>query len=480
MKKYKIFVSGVQKELAKERQAVRESIQENILLREHFTVFLFEDYPAQGSSASKIYLDQVTKSDIYIGILGNEYGNRDLNGLSVTEREFRTAQNKNKEILIFVKGKDDTKRDSSLRKLISEIKKPDRGYKYKRFEDVADLKTNIFESLVRFMGEKNIIGKTFFDMAICEDATYKDIDEEKVRWFLRSAKAERNYPLDENTPLKDAFTHLNLLKENKLTNAAILLFGKNPQKFFPQAEVKCLRFHGTEIEKPFESYQKYKGNIFEQIDRALGFVLDALTFSVVPQHGKAADKRDYEIPEFAIKEAIVNAVAHRDYFSSAGVQVMVFIDRIEIWNSGELPPQLTVETLKRPHSSYPHNPIIAEPLYLANYIQKTGFGTYDMVRQCKTYGLPEPEFMQERGQFTIKIWKNIFTDSYISALGLNERQVKAVKYIKEKKRVTNKEYQGLNKCFRNTASNDLADLVRKGIFKPSGKKGKGAFYIFAH
>ena len=95
---------------------------------------------------------------------------------------------------------------------------------------------------------------------MCEEAIYDDIDEDKVRWFLRTAKIKRKYPLDENTPLEEAFTHLNLLKDAKLTNAAILLFGENPQKFHLQAEVKCLHFHGTEIEKPFKSYHIYKGD----------------------------------------------------------------------------------------------------------------------------------------------------------------------------------------------------------------------------
>jgi len=87
MTKYRIFVSGNQKELVRERRAIKELVQENMLLREHFDVFLFEDHPAQGKSASKIYLAEVAKSDIYLGIFGNKYGDRSLDGLSATERE---------------------------------------------------------------------------------------------------------------------------------------------------------------------------------------------------------------------------------------------------------------------------------------------------------------------------------------------------------------------------------------------------------
>ncbi|PIP12560.1 MAG: transcriptional regulator, partial [bacterium (Candidatus Stahlbacteria) CG23_combo_of_CG06-09_8_20_14_all_40_9] len=341
MKKYKIFVSGVQKELAIERQAVKELISENILLREHFSVFLFEDLPAKSKPASKTYLGEVDKSDIYIGIFGNRYGSVGSHGVSATEREFRQAQKQGKEILTYVKGWSESKRDKKLKKLIKEIEKSETGYIYKQFNEIPELKTHIFESLVTFLKERGVISKTVFDMSVCEGATYDDIDEEKVSWFLRTAKIIRKYPLGENTPLKEAFVHLNLLKDDRLTNAAVLLFGKNPQKFHLQAEVKCLHFHGTEIEKPFKSYHIYKGNLFEQIDKALGFALDTLILPVIRQPGTVAVKRPYEIPEFVIQEAIVNAVAHRDYYSSAGVQAMVFIDRIEIWNPGQLPPQLT-------------------------------------------------------------------------------------------------------------------------------------------
>ena len=123
--KYKIFVSGVQKELKKERLSVKESILENALLKKHFDVFLFEDLPAKSRPADKTYLKELEKSDIYLGLFGDEYGVKGANGLSATEREFRRAVKKDKEVLIFLKGKDDSKRDEKLRNLINEIKRPE-------------------------------------------------------------------------------------------------------------------------------------------------------------------------------------------------------------------------------------------------------------------------------------------------------------------------------------------------------------------
>ncbi len=98
----------------------------------------------------------------------------------------------------------------------------------------------------------------------------------------------------------------------------------------------------------------------------------------------------------------------------------------------------------------------------------------------RSAGLPEPEFKEEMGGFSVYFRKDIYTEEYLRKLGLNERQIKAVMYVKEKGRITNREYQKINKCFRNTATNDLTELVEEGILKASGKKGKGSYYVVAH
>jgi len=256
------------------------------------------------------------------------------------------------------------------------------------------------EELERIILEKK---KKYFDSEICEEATLEDIDEEKVRWFLETAKVERSYPLSENISVRDTLIHLKLLKDGKLINAAILLFGKNPQKIFLQAEVKCLHFHGTEVEKPFETYHIYGSNIFQQIDNSRDFVLDRMKRPVILESGKATTMRPYEIPEFVIREAIVNAIAHRDYYSEGGAQIMVFADRIEIWNPGGLPKQLKIDDLRKPHPSIPRNSLIAESFYLTNYIEKAGSGTLEMIKQCRNAGLAEPNFEQKMGCFVTTV-----------------------------------------------------------------------------
>src|SRR4030067_3526357 len=102
--KYRIFVSSAQKELKNERSAVKDLIAENFLLKEYFRVFLFEDSPAKSKSAKTAYLNEVHKSDIYLGIFGNEYGAVSGDNISATELEYREARKTDKEILIYIKG----------------------------------------------------------------------------------------------------------------------------------------------------------------------------------------------------------------------------------------------------------------------------------------------------------------------------------------------------------------------------------------
>ena len=483
MKKYKIFISGVQKELKEERRVIKNFVGNDVLLRDHFDVFLFEDHPAKSKSSESAYLDEVRGCDIYIGILGNRYGRVEKGKISPTEAEFREAQKKHKVILIYIKGENGAKdhtREEGVLNLITEIKDPRKGYSYRRFVDIHGLKNLVYESLVAFLRENGIVGRDAFDQRVCNRAKLSDIDDKKIRWFLKVAREKRNFPLELKVSVRDVLVHLNLLHDGQLTNAAIILFGKDPHKFFLQAEVKCVQFPSIEVEKPFSSYHIYDGNLFDQVDKAVAFVLDAIRLPVIQQEHTAQVMRPYEIPNFAIQEAIVNAVAHRDYNSSSGVQVMLFLDRIEIWNSGSLPPRLKLSDLKKPHTSFPNNPLIAGTFYFANYIQKVGSGTVEMVKQCKEQGLPEPEFVSIRNvEFRTLLFKDVFTKEVLGRLSLNERQMKAVQYVKEHGDITNRDYRQKLVLSNRTALRDLNVLCAKGVFEKVGATGRGAKYVLS-
>ena len=184
----------------------------------------------------------------------------------------------------------------------------------------------------------------------------------------------------------------------------------------------------------------------------------------------------YEYPRDAVREALLNAIAHKDYSGGAPIQVSVYGNKIIFWNEGQLPENWTIENLLTKHPSKPYNPDIANVLFRSGYIESWGRGTLKMIKECELAELPKPVYFYNMSGFFVEFKKDIYNEGYLRELGLNERQVKAVLYVKENKKITNKDYQGLNDCSRNTASNDLADLLRREIFISSDIKGAGAFY----
>jgi len=391
-----IFISSVQKELQQERHAIKDYVLGDPLLRRFFNVFLFEDLPASDRRADKVYLDHVDRCGVYVGLYGMEYGVEDKNGLSSIEREFNRSTKEAKVRLIFVKGTDDMGRHPKMLKLIH---RAGQQLIRRRFVNCPDLIAALYASLVEHLEKTGVLRTLPFDAAACLDAAIRDLSRSKVAEFLARAQAERGYPLGPKTPIRKVLTHLNLLDGSQPNHAAILLFGKQPQRLLITSEVKCLHFHGTEIGKPIPSYQIYKGTVFELVDQAVDFVMSKIARAVGTRVLSPQAPVTYELPRPAVTEAIVNAVAHRDYTSNASVQVMLFADRLEVWNPGQLPPPLTPESLRAPHASIPRNPLIAEPLFLNRYIEKAGTGILDMIRLCKAAGVPPPQFRQDGGQF---------------------------------------------------------------------------------
>jgi len=471
-----LFVSSVQNELSAERRAIKSFLQNDPLLRRFFDVFLFEDLPASDRRADDVYLGEVENCDLYVGLFGNEYGSEDAKGVSPTEREFDLATQKGKPRLIFVKGADDKARHPKMIKL---IRKAGAQLIRRRVTDANDLTAALYAALVEHMEQSGDLRTLPFDASACPRATLNDLPQDKIQTFLEVARRERNYPLPVKTTREKALAHLNLLDNGSPTHAAVLLFGKEPQRFLPTSEVKCMHFHGTTVRKPIPSYQIYKGTAFELVDQAADFVLSKINRHIGTRAESVQAPATYELPKEAVTEAIVNAVAHRDYTSNASVQVMLFADRLEVWNPGELPPSLTPERLREPHASIPRNPLIAEPLYLARYIEKAGSGTLDMIDRCGEAGLPSPDFEERAGQFVTTIWRDWLTAEVISGFDLNERQQKAVAYLKVHGRINNAQYRDLTGISSRTALRELRQLADIGLLVKVGETGQAAHYVIA-
>lgn len=473
MKPLRIFISSVQKEFSADRIALRDWLRNDALMHRFFEPFLFEDVPAADRRADEVYLDEVAGCDIYVGLFGDEYGYEDAEGVSPTERELALATARNKTRLIFVKGADDEVKHPKMQALIRQVSPQ---LIRRRFGNSEELRSALYASLIEHLQRTGAIQSLPFDEQPCLDATLDDLDAEAVGRFIRAAHYKRQFSLPENTPVGDVLDHLSLIRDGRPTYAAILLFGKHPQRFSSCSEIRCMHFHGTTIQRPAPFYRIFKGNLFEQVDQAVDFVLSKIDLSVGTRAESTQAPTRYEIPPDVIREAIVNAVAHRDYAHQGAIQVSVFTDRMEVWNPGELLAPLTLEQLRKPHRSLTRNARVCEALYLAGYIEKYGTGTLMMIQESIEHALPEPDFDQPPGEFVTTLWRDWLTAHVLAGMSLNDRQNKIIPHLKMSRQITNAEYRQITGATERTSARDLDDMVKKGLLTKTAKTGRGTAY----
>jgi len=309
-----------------------------------------------------------------------------------------------------------------------------------------------------------------WDEYVEEKALMDDIDIKTVERFKEIAIKRLPFVKEEKDNLK-LLQKLNLLENGKLKRAAILLFGKNPKRFYTSAFIKVGKFlTDTDI----VASDDVEGNLFEQVEKTIELLRAKYLISEIRFEG-IYRKEELEYPEEALREAIINAVIHRDYIG-AHTQLKIYPDKLILWNEGTLPKDIKIADLKKSHPSHPRNELLADVFFKAGLIEAWGRGTIKITNECKKAGLPEPEFKEEFGGFSVCFYKDIFAEENLRKLGLNERQVKAVLYVKEKGKITNSEYQELNSISRQMSTIDLTDLVSKKVFIKMGKAGKGIAY----
>ncbi len=228
-----------------------------------------------------------------------------------------------------------------------------------------------------------------------------------------------------------------------------------------------LQFSHSEVKNEFENSVS---NELEQSEDNAAVEEGIIKFIEWLKNGKL------EIRAYPTENIHAKLYIHKDYSSTAEIQIRIYDDKIWIWNPGKLSPELSIDDLKKEHSSYPRNPLIANAFYLAGFIERWGSGTKRIVDLCKDQGLPEPEYKEEQGGFSVWFYKDIYTEKNLKKMELNERQIKAVMYVKEKGRITNKEYQEIANVKERTATMELNDLVNKKILQKFGTTGRGTFY----
>ena len=318
-----------------------------------------------------------------------------------------------------------------------------------------------------------------FDGREVPDVTLDNLDEAKLRWYLQRTAQERAIPVDLTAPLAENLKRLGVAAERDgrlvFTTAALLLFGKRPQQFLPYTMVRIARFQGTTPLNFIDRLDCF-GTLPEMIDEAERFIKRNTRVAAKITGFERREITEYPYP--AVREAIANAVAHRDYDrADVEVRVSVFADRIEVQSPGRLPAPLTVDTLGEEYAL--RNPRIAELLFNIRYIERWNTGIERMRRWMRGHGLPPPIF-QEVGQ-TFKVTftgpgENILdlipeegvTD--LRALGLNERQVEALRLmVNEGKKLTNREYRDLFDVAVSTAQRDLEKLTQTGWVQQMGQ-----------
>jgi len=311
-----------------------------------------------------------------------------------------------------------------------------------------------------------------WDKLPARDAVIEDIDLQKVKRYIEKANETGRRKIEGNENPLQVLEKLRLIKDGEPTWAAVLLFGKDTKLFLSQAAIHCGRFKEETI---VIDDRMIKGAIIEQVDEAMEFIRKNINVRFV-MTGKPARGQIWDYPLEALREAVINAVCHRDYTIPSNTEVRIYDDELIVWSPGGLPFGITIEDLYKPHSSVLRNKGIGEIFYDIGWIEQWGSGIDKMRMACINAGLPEPRFEEQQG-FRVLFKKDIYTEEYLRNLGLNERQVKAVIYVKEKGKITNKEYQEICGIKKRQATDDLKILEDKGVFERVGKTGRGTYYI---
>ncbi len=264
------------------------------------------------------------------------------------------------------------------------------------------------------------------------------------------------------------------------TNPGYLLFAKEPQIAFPSAEILLARYMGKQMDDEFVR-ETARGPLAVQIQRAEAFIVANMRKGSRIDGMQRADRSEYPMP--AVREAIVNAVAHRDYaIRGDEIRVMMFSDRIEVYSPGRLAGHVTIDNIV--DERFSRNEVLTQVLSDMGYIERLGYGIDRMIRQMKEWGLPPPRFAETANGFRVTLRgpgdKLVGEDAEKNKwqqLNLNERQQAALEFLSKNSRITNREYRDLfPDVSEETIRRDLADLVEEGILLKMGDK-KGTHYI---
>ena len=318
-------------------------------------------------------------------------------------------------------------------------------------------------SLNEFLLRKS--GKTWDDV-IEPRATYDDIDENTIKIFIQDAEKSGRLPESGELSIPQLLDKLRLSENGQLKRGAVILFGKDPSSFYTNLYVKIWRFGKDDADLIFQ--ENIEGNIITQVYAILEMLQYKFLVRKVSFEGiSRIETNEYPIP--ALREVILNALVHRNYMG-ATTQIRVYDDKIVFWNEGALPQGLSLEGLFGFHASQPRNTLIADVCFKGGYIDSWGRGVLKIYNSCKEAGLPNPEIQEFQSGLLVTLFNNSnVVSGQITGVNLNERQQKAIDYVKKNGSISNYQYQTLNGVSDRTSLRDLEKLTQLEIFIKEGK-----------
>lgn len=507
MKPLRIFISSVQKELELERAAVAALVATDPFLLQHCAAVLFEKEPPPARPAKQGYLKVLRGCDLYVLIIANEYGPPD-GELSATHHEYREAQKLKLPTVVFLKGAKDDARSQEMQALIAEAKKD--GYKYVRFHDREDLKPLMLDALRRAMAEEfkikataaevsesgNLIeAASVFETAVLPDVSVGTLDPILIRGFnaaTAASGAERFWREDtEALQAHGLAVRGSQPKTFNPTAAAYVLFAGRPADRFPQCEILADAYDDTRISSRPKGQTTINAPLSRALEHALKFV-DDHTFHPRRVVGLNNLRLD-EYPMEALREALVNAVAHRSYDDrSRKVFVRVFSDRVEISSPGYPPQPLTLAKLRRGgYKPCSRNPLIAQTLATLGVMEQRGSGFARMHDAMLNHGLDAPGLGQQDGYFVVTLpgpagdYDRLkvpagATGPITPAIEtqLNKRQRQILLEVQKTGAVTSGWCRKRFGITYDTANRDLLALIKLGLLERKGS-GPGTRYEMA-
>jgi len=302
----------------------------------------------------------------------------------------------------------------------------------------------------------------------------EDLKNESFEFFRKkSAKSNRLDPEDLDGNNQELLESLQLYLEDEkmMKRAAILLFHPKPEKYVTGANIK-IGFFESDDDLKFQD--EVNGNLLEQAEKALDLLKTKYSQAII-SYQNGSREETFTFPEDAVREALYNAIVHKDYSSGIPIQISVYPNKMIFWNEGQLPENWTVEKLAQKHASKPHNPDIANTFFRAGYIESWGRGTIKIINACKAHKIPPPIFSISQPDFQVELIK--YTDKGLSDAGLKEEKRKILLYMQENGSISNSEVQKICNVSKASATRYLGELEGVWIEK-IGTTGVGTSYVF--